>query len=307
MDYEKIRNNETRFIALTSLKCEEFDYLLPVFEQKLTTIYKRTSRGSPRLNKFVWREELPSAAHHLFFVLTYMKENPTQEFHGAIFNLSQERTSRILRDCLSALNESLRIHKLLPCESGEQYGEFVKNLKERYIDNSNITIQDALMDCSEVKVQRPSDAGEQEDNYSGKKHTHTVKKLIISLFCGMITFASHHFSGSVADKKVADLEEIKFPEDSYLWTDLGFVGYENKKVNIVIPHKKPKNGELTSEQKAENKIIASYRIRNEHAIGGMKRCRIMKDAIRIHNSDTRSRIFSSCAGLHNLRTIFRNI
>ena len=111
----------------------------------------------------------------------------------------------------------------------------------------------------------------------------------------------------MADKKVADLETIAFPKDTYLWTDLGFIGYKNEDINLVIPYKKPKKQELTNEQKEINQIIASFRVRNEHAIGGMKRCRIMKDVIRIHDSEKRDIIFSACAGLHNLRTISRNI
>jgi hypothetical protein len=75
----------------------------------------------------------------------------------------------------------------------------------------------------------------------------------------------------------------------------------------VIPNKKPRNQELNQAQKDENQMIASYRIRNEHAIGGMKRCGIMKDVIHIHNSEKRDIIFSACARIHNLRTIFRNI
>jgi DDE superfamily endonuclease/Helix-turn-helix of DDE superfamily endonuclease len=307
MDYEKIRLKSARFVTLTSLTEHEFDYLLPTFTKELLRIYRKTTRGTVRLNTFKWRTELPSAAHHLFFILTYLKENPTQEFHGAVFDLSQESVSTIIKDCLSALNETLRLKKLLPCKHGEEYAAFIIDLKKRFSNNRNITVQDSLMDCSEMEVQRPLDKGEQEDNYSGKKHYHTVKKLIISLFCGYITFASHHFTGAVADKKVADLEEIRFPPDTYLWTDLGFVGYENNAVNLIIPHKKPKNAELTQAQKDDNQMIASYRIRNEHAIGGMKRCRIMKDVIRIHNSDKRDIVFSACAALHNLRTVFRNI
>lgn len=127
------------------------------------------------------------------------------------------------------------------------------------------------------------------------------------MFCGYILFASHKFNGSVSDKKTADLETINFAQDTYLWTDLGFYGYKAEHVNLIIPHKKPRGGELTEKQKEENQIIASFRIRNEHAIGGMKRCRIMKDTIRIHDSKKRDMIFACCAGIHNLRTIFRNI
>lgn len=308
MDYIKIRFKEAQFVTLTSLSTTEFDHLLPRFETELKRKYRKTSRGTVRLNRFKWRDELPSAAHHLFFVLTYLKENPTQEFHGAIFNISQETVSAIIKDCISALNETLRILKLLPCSDGTDYERFVNELKERFADNAHLTsTQDALMDCTEIKIQRPLDKGEQEDKYSGKKKLHTVKKLIISLFCGYIVFASHKFDGRVSDKKMADLETIKFTKNTYLWTDLGFIGYQSDSINLVIPHKKPRGEELTEEQKAENQIISSYRIRNEHAIGGMKRCRIMKDTIRIHNSIKRDMVFSCCAGIHNLRTIYRNV
>lgn len=40
-----------------------------------------------------------------------------------------------------------------------------------------------------------------------------------------------------------------------------------------MPHKKPKNGKLTEEQKKENRNIASSRIRTEHVIGLCKRYR----------------------------------
>lgn len=171
MDYKKIRLKAAQFLALTSLTIEEFDYILPRFELELKRKYRKTSRGGIRINRFKWRKELPSAEHHLFFILTYFKENPTQEFHGAIFNISQETVSGIIRDCMSALNETLRILKLLPCTDGSDYSRFVDELKERFAGNSYMTsTQDALMDCSEIKVQRPKDKGAQKDTYSGKKN-----------------------------------------------------------------------------------------------------------------------------------------
>lgn len=124
LDYYKIRSNEHKFVTLTSIDSQEFDYLLPIFERELRRIYRKTTRKTVRLNSFKWRSELPSAAHHLFFVLTYLKENPTQEFHGAIFDLSQESVSGIIKDCLSALNETLRTKKLLPCSDGSEYPNF---------------------------------------------------------------------------------------------------------------------------------------------------------------------------------------
>jgi hypothetical protein len=46
------------------------------------------------------------------------------------------------------------------------------------------------------------------------------------------------------------------------------------------PTRKPKGRQLTDAQKAANHAIARRRIVIEHVIGGIKRCRIVKDAIR---------------------------
>lgn len=50
---------------------------------------------------------------------------------------------------------------------------------------------------------------------------------------------------------------------------------------IRIPHKKPKGGELSPEQKAENKQIAKERIYVEHGIRRIKSYRIMRDEYRM--------------------------
>ena len=46
--------------------------------------------------------------------------------------------------------------------------------------------------------------------------------------------------------------------------------------------KKPKGKELTTAEKQENKQISEIRIKVEHAIGGMKKCCIVKERFRCH-------------------------
>jgi hypothetical protein len=83
--------------------------------------------------------------------------------------------------------------------------------------------------------------------------------------------------------------------------DLGFLGiatdYECKEV--LIPHKKPRKQELTLEQKAENKVLASERIVVEHAHAGLKRYRILSDRLRMHNLVLYDVVLGVCAGLWN--------
>ncbi len=85
--------------------------------------------------------------------------------------------------------------------------------------------------------------------------------------------------------------------------DLGFVGFEKKYEckKLFLPHKKPKKQKLTSEQKAENKQLASERVIVEHSIGGLKRYRILSDRLRMHDLDLYNQVLGICAGLWNFR------
>ena len=67
--------------------------------------------------------------------------------------------------------------------------------------------------------------------------------------------------------------------------DLGFLGMDNDYVcqSLSLPHKKKKKQPLSEEQKQHNRGLASERICVEHAIGGMKRYRILSDRLRVHD------------------------
>jgi hypothetical protein len=86
---------------------------------------------------------------------------------------------------------------------------------------------------------------------------------------------------------------------------MGFQGFVLADVTIVPPKKKPRGGELTPPEKANNHRISSIRIRIEHAIGGVKRYRIVKDKIRLLKDSIRDTIMETCCGLHNFRLQYR--
>jgi hypothetical protein len=83
--------------------------------------------------------------------------------------------------------------------------------------------------------------------------------------------------------------------------DLGFLGFAQAYVckELHIPHKKPKEQELTATQKEENKLRASKRIVVKHAIAGLKRYRILADRLRMHDLELYDHILGVCAGLWN--------
>jgi len=120
-----------------------------------------------------------------------------------------------------------------------------------------------------------------------------------------ICFLSATYEGKVHDKSVADLEGYTLPHGSCLYQDMGFQGFRLNDLTIVQPKKKPRGGELTPPEKATNRRIASIRIRIEHAIGGVKRYRIVKDKIRLFKDGIRDSIMETCCGLHNFRLQYR--
>jgi hypothetical protein len=63
-------------------------------------------------------------------------------------------------------------------------------------------------------------------------------------------------------------------------TDTGYVGIKKIHANSLLPKKKTKKKPLTAEDKASNRKISSERVSNEHAIGFIKRFKILSERYR---------------------------
>jgi hypothetical protein len=63
--------------------------------------------------------------------------------------------------------------------------------------------------------------------------------------------------------------------------DLGFLAFTLPQVEILMPTKKPCGQELTLEQQLANQALHQRRLRIEHVNSSVKRCRIVKDRIRL--------------------------
>jgi hypothetical protein len=113
------------------------------------------------------------------------------------------------------------------------------------------------------------------------------------------------YEGKANAKRLADLAGYTLPRGRCLSQDLGFQGYRRKGITIVQPKKKPPGGELTPPEKVANRAISSIRIRIEHAIGGVKRYRMVKDKIRLLRDGIRDTVMDTCCGLQNFRLQYR--
>jgi hypothetical protein len=85
-----------------------------------------------------------------------------------------------------------------------------------------------------------------------------------------------------------------------MYTDTGFEGIDKLREDLKIrkPKKKPRHRKLNGGEKLGNRLISRERVKVEHAIGGIKRFRIVSQIFRgiNHSMDT---VFEIACGLWN--------
>lgn len=116
-----------------------------------------------------------------------------------------------------------------------------------------------------------------------------------------ILFLSDTYEGSVHDKKICDEDPFNFEKEIELLQDLGFQGHAPKNAKVQMPAKQSKYKKLTEEEKQENKMKSGKRVAVEHAISGIKRCRIVKDKFRYRRYGYDDLVMVLACGLHNFR------
>jgi hypothetical protein len=86
-----------------------------------------------------------------------------------------------------------------------------------------------------------------------------------------------------------------------LLQDLGFLAFTLPQVEILMPIKKPCGEELTLAQQRANQALHQRRLRIEHVDSSIKRCRIVKDRIRLWKEGVRDLVMQLCCALYNCR------
>jgi hypothetical protein len=172
-------------------------------------------------------------------------------------------------------------------------------------DRRRRSLRPFFHDGTERPIQRPKDPEEQPEGDSGQKKYHTRTNLLVINETGHVCFLSHTDEGKASDQSLAELAGSTLPPGSYLYQEKGFQGCFLPGLTIVQPKKTPRGGELTPLENAPKRRISSIRIRIEHAIGGVKRDRIVKDKIRLLKDGIRDTMMETCCGLHNFRLQYR--
>ena len=154
-------------------------------------------------------------------------------------------------------------------------------------------------DGTERRIVRPQDPAEQTACYSGKRKDHTVKNVLLVNVLLTILFLSDTYGGRTHDKPIADATPYPLPAGSRLLQDLGFLAFTLPQVEILMPTKKPRGAVHVGA--AKDKPGPAPASAPDRACQQRKRCRIVKDRIRLWRQGVRDLVMEMCCALHNFR------
>lgn len=278
MNLERILKNPRLTLALTGLTPNEFNNLLPTFAKILNKKMRQCHNSNPnKQRKFGGGRKgfLKTAPEKLFFILSYYKCYPTYDVLSFLYDCNRANACR-RQHYLSGILEATLGRKLaLPKRQLKSIDDFFKAFPEA---------KEVFIDGTERPIQRPKNQEKQKANYSGKKKRHTRKNLIISTRKKRVNFLSQTVEGKRHDFSI--LKEQAPPKYIPIKVrqrvDLGFKGYPKQYPDhtVSLPQRKPRIRELSKTVKEQNKRKAGARVLVEHAIGGVKRLRIVSDVFR---------------------------
>lgn len=300
LSYRTIQNKPHVFQSLTGLTVEEFEQLLPPFEQAwIAYVEEHHIQNKPRQRQYGGgrKSQLNAIADKLLFILVYFRLYPTQAVQGFLFGIGQPQAHEWVHKLSGVLNAALGYEKQLP----EREPHRLKAVLQQYPS------LEFMIDGTERRINRPQEKDDQKQYYSGKKKAHTVKNNVMSVRRGKVVFLSDTYEGKKHDKAICDEEDYEFPPGSKLWQDTGFQGYQPKGVTTLQPKKKPRQQELSEAEKQRNREISSERVEIEHQIGGIKRCKIVVDKFRNRVAHYVDDVMETACGLHNFRLSYRQL
>jgi Helix-turn-helix of DDE superfamily endonuclease/DDE superfamily endonuclease len=236
LTYTTLQDRPREFLAATGLTHAEFAHLLPAFATASTLLYPRekTLEGTPRQRRAGGGATgtLPQMEDKLLFILVFQKTNPLQTMHGLQFQLSQPQTNYWIHHLLPVLQRACVALGVAPERDASRGATSPLALEGA---------PDVAIDGTERRRQRPTNAAQQQEQYSGKKKTHTDKNiLLVNEHTDKVVYLGPTVAGKKHDKKAADEGEIAYPTNATLDKDTGFQGYEPAGVLTRQPKKNRK-------------------------------------------------------------------
>lgn len=142
----------------------------------------------------------------------------------------------------------------------------------------------AILDCTEIGIEKPTAPDLQQATFSKYKNTNTFKALVAIDEQGVVLFVSDIYGGCVSDNRIVETSGILdlLSAGDYILADRGFEQTDALSAKGIILNKPPRKqgSQLTEQDVAKTRVIASRRIDVERVIGYAKTYRILKQKVK---------------------------
>ena len=268
--------------------------------------------GRPGRDADAGRRSRLQPAHRLLMYLESRKQGASQRYLAARYGVSQPTVSRCIEHTENALAEFAatadNIHDRIDMANTvaklqavlyeavtymlrlAQAPEGLASAVPKTLPHNRL-----LRDGFHTPKCRPSNKGERDTTWSGKKKAHTLNTVLEANEYGISLGMSGCWPGSWHDMRVQQIEEVGEEENGgiltrcllgksnamliYEYGDKGFQGLQAQHPGAVVrtPPKKKRGKKLTKTELEEGKRINRVRIPIEHTNGRMKRFACMRN------------------------------
>jgi IS5 family transposase len=287
LDYIQLHPPKTQ--SLLGISFEDFQQLNEQVKQAQAENQAQLEAKKVRVNaKGAGRPAQLSLDETMGLCLFYLRHDPTFEVLGMLFEVSKSEAHETFHEGLKLLRQ------VLPASLFEEFGHdpYLWSVVQALLQEEVL-----LCDSTEQARERPGDNAAQKTCYSGKKKQHTQKTGVLGTADGRdIVDVIAGVPGPTADIHLLRQHQERLDRQQQLMGDQAYQGAER----TTIPHKKPRNKELSESQRTENQLISGQRIFIEHLIRRLKIFRILTHRFRLHSQCYESVMLAIC-GLVRLR------
>lgn len=243
-----------------------------------------------------------SAENTLLMILMKLKLGLTNRDIGYRFRVSPAYVSAVLSSRLTYLAAVSRQLIVWPSQEA-----IFANMPTCFtLCSGNLRWTRVILDCFEIRTERPKSLVPRAKLWSNYKAHSTVKILIGISPAGAVTFVSDAWGGRATDKMITLESDLMHLLDSYdvVLADRGFLVREELAVHniiVVTPHFTKGKKQLTRREVQESRRISRVRIHVERVIGRIRRnFRILNGVLPLALVPQIDNIIATCCGLVNL-------
>ena len=237
-------------------------------------------------------------ADHLLVVLVKLRLGTSNRDLACRFMVSESAVSRILRSWLPIMAGVMK-----PLIRWPSKNSVMNNMPKLF--NKKFRNARAIIDCTEIFIERPTNLTTRAQTWSNYKHHNTMKYLVGITPSGSISFLSSGWGGRTSDKEItveSGFLDLLEPYDEIL-ADRGFLVRDElatRSAYLRIPGFIKGKKQMPGMEVDSARQLSRARIHVERVIGRWKNYKILQSVVPISQIDLLNDIVIVCAGLTNL-------